>query len=59
MNTLMIGKNIVVMGVANKWSIAWAIAKQLKESGANLIFTYFGENSERSIKKLIANEGIS
>lgn len=59
MNTLMTGKNVVVMGVANKWSIAWAIAKQLKESGANLIFTYFGENSERSIKKLITSEGIS
>jgi enoyl-[acyl-carrier protein] reductase I len=34
------GKTGVVFGVANKRSIAWAIAKPWKEAGANLIFNY-------------------
>lgn len=51
-------KNIVVMGVTNKWSIAWACAEQLHKAGANLIFTYFGERSLRSIEKLAKSEGV-
>lgn len=51
-------KNIVVMGVANKWSIAWAVAKQLNKAGANLIFTYYGDRSLRSLERVIAAEGI-
>lgn len=58
MNTLMKDKNIVVMGVANKWSIAWSISEALINSGANVIFTYFGERSERSLKKLLSDTGI-
>lgn len=45
-------KNILVMGVANKWSIAWAIAEQLYNAGANLSFSYFGDRSLRSLEKL-------
>lgn len=52
------GKNIVVMGVANKWSIAWAVAKRLNEAGANLIFTYYGDRSLRSLEKITLQEGI-
>ena len=51
-------KNIVVMGVTNKWSIAWACAKQLHEAGANLVFSYYGERSLRSLDKLAKSEGI-
>jgi enoyl-[acyl-carrier protein] reductase I len=58
MNTLMMNKRVVVMGVANKWSIAWAITKQLKEAGADLIFTYYGEKSMKGLEKLLAEEGI-
>ncbi|WP_349410010.1 enoyl-ACP reductase FabI [Pseudalkalibacillus sp. SCS-8] len=43
------GKNIVIMGVANKRSLAWGVAKSLYQAGANLIFTY---RKERSLKKL-------
>lgn len=49
-------KNIVVMGVTNKWSIAWACAKALHLAGANLIFTYYGDRSLRSIDKLVKEE---
>ncbi|WP_042349469.1 enoyl-ACP reductase FabI [Bacillus massiliigorillae] len=46
------GKTIVVMGVANKRSIAWGIARSLHDAGANLIFTYAGERLEKSVKDL-------
>ncbi len=52
-------KNIVVMGVTNKWSIAWACARQLHEAGANLIFTYYGDRSLRSLEKLANSENIT
>jgi len=32
-------KNILVMGVANKKSVAWHIAKILEEEGANVLYT--------------------
>lgn len=53
------GKNIVVMGVANKWSIAWAVAKQLHKAGANLIFTYYGDRSLRSLERITSAEGLT
>ncbi len=40
------------MGVANKRSIAWGIAKSLHEAGAKLIFTYAGERLEKSVREL-------
>ena len=46
-------KNILVMGVANKRSIAWAIAVALKEAGANLAFTYQGERFKDKVAKLV------
>lgn len=52
MNQLLAGKTYVVMGVANKRSIAWAIAKALHNAGARLIFTYLGERLERNVREL-------
>ncbi len=46
------GKTYVVMGVANKRSIAWGIARSLHEAGAHLIFTYAGERLEKSVREL-------
>lgn len=56
---LMKNKRIVVMGVANKWSIAWGIASKLKAQGAEIIYTYYGEASERNLKKLVDQEDAS
>lgn len=53
MNLSLKGKNIVVMGVANKRSIAWGIARSLHEAGANLIFTYAGERFEKGLRDLV------
>jgi enoyl-[acyl-carrier protein] reductase I len=41
------GKKGVVLGIANKWSIAWGIANSLQEAGAELIFTYQDRLKER------------
>jgi enoyl-[acyl-carrier protein] reductase I len=46
------GKTYVVMGVANKRSIAWGIARSLHAAGARLIFTYAGERLEKGVKEL-------
>lgn len=46
------GKNFVVMGVANKRSIAWGIARSLHNSGAKVIFTYAGERMEKGVREL-------
>jgi enoyl-[acyl-carrier protein] reductase I len=46
------GKRGLVLGVANKRSIAWAIARQLAEGGASLAFTYQGERIEPTVREL-------
>ncbi|MEH7094043.1 enoyl-ACP reductase FabI [Neobacillus vireti] len=52
MNMNLSGKTFVVMGVANKRSIAWGIARSLHTAGARLIFTYAGERIESSVREL-------
>src|SRR5262249_6889389 len=46
------GKQGLVLGVANKRSIAWAIAKALADEGAQLAFTFQGERIEGSVREL-------
>ena len=46
------GKRGLVLGVANKRSIAWAIARRLAEEGAQLAFTYQGERIEKGVREL-------
>ena len=36
---LLQGKKILIMGIRNKWSIAYGIAKSAYENGAELLFT--------------------
>jgi enoyl-[acyl-carrier protein] reductase I len=48
------GKRGLVLGVANKRSIAWAIAQRLAEGGAQLAFTYQGERIESGVRELAA-----
>ncbi len=57
MGELLKDKNILIMGVRNKWSIAWGIAQAAKAQGANLIFTYLGEREKESLLKLTADMG--
>jgi enoyl-[acyl-carrier protein] reductase I len=46
------GKRALVLGVANKRSIAWAIARRLAEGGAQVAFTFQGERIEASVREL-------
>lgn len=52
MNLSLEGKSFVIMGVANKRSIAWGIARSLHQAGARLIFTYAGERLEKNVREL-------
>lgn len=47
-------KKILIMGIRNKWSIAFGIAKSAYENGAKLIFTYMGEENKEKIETLIS-----
>jgi len=46
------GKRGLVLGCANKRSIAWAIAKRLADAGAEIAFTYQGARIEKSVREL-------
>ncbi|MEM9705185.1 MAG: enoyl-ACP reductase [Pseudomonadota bacterium] len=56
---LMKGKRGLIMGVANKNSIAWAIAQQLAAQGAECAFTYVNEAMERRVRPLAESVGSS
>jgi enoyl-[acyl-carrier protein] reductase I len=47
------GRNAVVFGVANKRSIAWAIAQKLSAAGAKLAITYQNERLEQEARDMI------
>lgn len=42
------------MGIRNKWSISFGIAKSAYENGAQLLFTYMGEDNKGKIEELIS-----
>jgi len=46
------GRRALVLGVANKRSIAWAIARRLADGGARIAFTFQGERIEKSVREL-------
>ena len=51
------GKRALILGVANKRSIAWAIAKRLADGGAELAFTFQGERIEKNVRDLADSVG--
>ena len=54
---LLDGKKALVVGVANDHSIAWGIAQALHREGAELAFTYIGEQLERRVRPLAESLG--
>jgi enoyl-[acyl-carrier protein] reductase I len=48
-------RTVVVFGVANKRSIAWAIAQQMQQAGARLVITYQNERLKQEADELIAS----
>ena len=51
------GRYGLVFGVANKRSIAWAIAQAWQEAGARLAFTYQGERLKENVEELTSAFG--
>ena len=51
------GKTGIVFGVANKRSIAWAIAQAWAREGARLAFTYQGERLKENVEELVTAFG--
>lgn len=50
-------KVILIMGIRNKWSIAYGVAKSAVEQGAKLCFTFNGEDNRAKIEELISEFG--
>src|SRR5829696_3374540 len=48
------GKHGLIVGIANKRSIAWAIAQAAAAAGARLAITYQGERLEENVRELAA-----
>ena len=55
--SLLAGKLGIVFGVANKRSIAWAIAQAWHKAGARLAFTYQGERLKENVEELVGTFG--
>jgi enoyl-[acyl-carrier protein] reductase I len=47
-------KTVLIMGIRNKWSIAYGAAKSAAEQGAKLCFTFMGEENRGKIEELIS-----
>ncbi|BDG66498.1 enoyl-ACP reductase 1 [Enterococcus innesii] len=50
------GKKVVVMGVANKRSIAWGCAQALKSQGAEVIYTYQNDRMKKPLERLLESD---
>jgi enoyl-[acyl-carrier protein] reductase I len=57
MSPLLEGKTALILGVANRWSLAYAIAQAFQREGARLLLTYQGERLKTSVEELGASLG--
>jgi enoyl-[acyl-carrier protein] reductase I len=52
MPNLLQGKTALILGVANKWSLAYAIAQAYVREGARIVLTYQGERQKETVEEL-------
>jgi enoyl-[acyl-carrier protein] reductase I len=57
MSKLLEGKAALILGIANKWSLAYAIAQAFRREGAKLILSYQGERLKRNVEELAGELG--
>jgi enoyl-[acyl-carrier protein] reductase I len=57
MSQLLEGKTALILGIANKWSLAFAIAQAFHREGAKLLLTYQGERQRETVEELGAEVG--
>ena len=49
---LLENKTVLIMGIRNKWSIAWGAARSAADNGAKVLFTFMGEENRGKIEEL-------
>src|SRR3954470_2285267 len=59
MSKLLEGKHALVLGIANRWSLAYAIAQAFSREGASLILSYLGERQKGAIEELAADLNVA
>jgi enoyl-[acyl-carrier protein] reductase I len=52
MSKLLEGKFALILGIANRWSLAYSIAQAFSREGATLVLTYLGERQKGAIEEL-------
>jgi enoyl-[acyl-carrier protein] reductase I len=52
MSKLLEGKLALILGIANKWSLAYSIAQAFSREGASLALTYLGDRQKEAIEEL-------
>jgi enoyl-[acyl-carrier protein] reductase I len=57
MANLLEGKTAIILGVANRWSLAYAIAQSFRREGARLILTYQGDRQKSTVDELATELG--
>jgi enoyl-[acyl-carrier protein] reductase I len=55
MPRLLEGKTVLIAGIANKWSLAFAIAESCAREGATLVLTYFNEKQKETVEPITAH----
>jgi len=53
-----LGKSFLVFGVANRKSVAWAVAKTLEEQGARVVYSVRSEGRKKSLETLLAGKPV-
>jgi len=59
MSNLLEGKLALILGIANKWSLAYSIAQAFSREGASLVLTYLGERQRQSVEELACDLHVS
>lgn len=57
MSQLLEGKTALILGVANRWSLAYAIAQAFRREGARLLLAYQGQRLQKTVEELGAALG--
>lgn len=59
MSKLLEGRLALILGIANKWSLAYAIAQAFSREGATLALTYLGDRQKEAIEELSAELNVA
>ncbi len=54
MSNLLEGKLAIIMGIANRWSLAYSIAHAFSREGGSLVLTYLGDHQKAAMESLSA-----